>query len=321
MSMRALLLVALGLALTGCPEPKAPPEDPNVVATVNGEQISTVDFEAELAHELQAMEGSGPRTPEQVEPFKRTLLTTMVQRTLLLQSAKGKNLTVTPEEVDRRVLRASADFPAEGFDEALTQGKISSAELKRSTAALLTIEKLFQQEVYARVAVTEGEIRAYHEAHAEELQEPEAVRAAQIVVKGIDDARRIQAQLRAGKKFADLARKYSLSADAKVGGDLGFFSRGVMPPEFDEVAFKLGVGEVSEVVTSDYGFHLFKVLEKKAARKRDLAEVRAKIEERLLSEKRTQAQEAFVKELEKAAQIRINEQSLLAVSGRGRSGQ
>lgn len=310
---RAALAVG-GLALlVACPEPKKPKFDPNVIATINGEVLGRAEFERELSRELQAMDGP-PRTLEQIEPFKRSLLQTMVDRTLLLQAAKLVNVSVTAEEVDRQVLRASSDYPAEGFEDALSQGQLSMADLKRKTAALLTIEKLFQDHIYPRVAVTEEEIRRYYEEHASEFEQPEQVHAAQIVVKGMDEARRIQAQLRAGKKFADLARRYSLSADAKVGGDLGFFPRGVMPPAFDEVTFKLAPNQISDVVTSEYGYHLFKVLEKRPPQRPELADVRREIEEKLLAEKRLHAQTEYVKGLAAKADIQINEQALAAVA-------
>ncbi len=312
--------VWLALLLLGCPEQSKPQQDPNVVAIVNGEILSTAEFEAELSRELQAIAGQNARTSEQVEPFKRALLGTLIERMLLLQAAKAHNVQVTPEEVDRRVLRLSSDYPAEKFEEMLAQSQTSLTELKRKTANLIAIEKLFEEHVYPRVAVTEEEIRRYFDAHADELQEPEQVRAAQIVVKGLDEARRIQSQLRSGRKFSDLARRYSLSADAKVGGDLGFFARGVMPPQFDEVVFKLGVGQVSEVVETDYGFHLFKVLEKKPARKRELAEVRSEVEKRIVKEKRTKAEEEYLRSLEGKADIRVNEQTLLVVSGNPKVG-
>ena len=98
----------------------------------------------------------------------------------------------------------------------------------------------------------------------------------------------------APRQFPDLARRYSLSPDARVGGDLGFFARGTMPPAFDEVVFKLNVGGTSEVVSTEYGFHLFRVLEKKPGRKREFTEVRGVIEERMLASLRSEAQKAYV---------------------------
>ncbi len=308
----------VALSLAACPEPKTASRDEGVVATVNGEVLLRPDFERELARELPSAEGGGAQTPEQLGPFKQSLLQTLIERALLLRAAKEANVSVSPAEVDREVTRISADYPAEGFNEALAQGQLSIAELKQKTAALLTIQKFFQEHVYPRVAVTEEEIRQYYGEHAKDLEEPEQVRAAQIVVKGLDEARRVQQQLRSGKKFADLARKYSLSPDAKVGGDLGFFPRGIMPPQFDEVAFKLGNNQVSDVVSTEYGFHLFKVLAHQPARKRQLQEVRSQIEQKLLARKREEAQLEFVNSLKRQAVIRINEATLSAITGEAR---
>ena len=313
------LLAAALVGAAGCSEKDKNQQDPNVVAVVNGEVIATRDFVDELSREMSSPEAVTPSSPEQEDPYKRALLESLIERALLLQAAREANITVAPEEVDREVMRISSDYPAEGFDEALAQGQLSLAQLKLKTTALLTIEKLFQQKVYPRVGVTEEEIRQYFEEHQAQFQEPEQVRAAQIVVKTMEEAKRIQSQLFQGKKFGDLARKYSLSADAKVGGDLGFFERGVMPPQFDEVAFRLGVNQVSDIVETDYGFHLFKVLERKPARKKELAQVRGEVERRLLERKRADAQKEYLRQLRGKAQIQINDKTLQAVSLKART--
>ncbi|MDP2272552.1 MAG: peptidyl-prolyl cis-trans isomerase [Archangium sp.] len=309
------------LILGACTQQQKPRQDPAVVATVNGEVLKRVDFERLLSREAQAMEGNGPRTPEQVEPYKQALLETLIDRALLLQAAASAGVTVTTEEVDRRVLALSSEYPAGTFDEALAKSQTSRAALTRSTREQLTIEKLLTSEVHSRVAVTEDQIRLYYEEHQADFTEPEQVHAQQIVVKGLDEAKRVQQQLWQGKKFPDLARRYSLSPDARVGGDLGFFARGTMPPTFDEVVFKLNVGGTSEVVSTEYGFHLFRVLEKKPGRKRELGEVRSLIEERMLSSLRSDAQRAYVAALRAKAAIVINDESLSLVSGRAAPGQ
>lgn len=311
--VRLSLLVAVVLA--GCPPQQKAKQDPTVIATVNGEVISRVEFERLLAREAQAMEGNGPRTPEQVEPYKQTLLETLIERALLLQAARASGVTVTTEEVDRRVLALSSEYPAGTFDEALAKSQTSRAALTRSTREQLTIEKLLTQEVHSRVAVSEEQIRQYYEEHVSDFTEPEQVHAQQIVVKGLDEAKRVQQQLWQGKKFPDLARRFSLSPDARVGGDLGFFARGTMPPAFDEVVFKLSVGGTSEVVSTEYGFHLFRVIEKKPPHKSELTEVRSAIEEKLLAALRSDAQRAYVAGLRAKATIVTNDETLVLVSG------
>jgi len=314
--IRTLATALLVLPLAACPQQKAPQQDPNVVATVNGEPIATQSFVQELARETQAMEGDGPRSPEQIEPYKQALLNTSIERALLLQEARKKDVSVGADEVDRAVLALASEYPAGTFDEALARSQTTKSELERRTRVELTIEALFEKEVYARVAVTEEQIRRYFDEHPDEFQVPEQVHAAQIVVKGLDEARRIQQQLWQGKKFGDLARRYSLSPDAKVGGDLGFFSRGQMPPAFDEVVFRLNVGQVSDVVSSEYGFHLFKLLEKRPAEKRDLGEARTEIEQKLLKDLRAQRQREYVAALRAKADIKVNDQVLQALSVR-----
>jgi peptidyl-prolyl cis-trans isomerase C/foldase protein PrsA len=311
--MRAAVLALGLLALAGCHRMKQSREDPAVLASVNGEVLTRTEFEHQLSREIESTDAAPP-TPEQLAPIKRALLDTLVQRMLLLQVAREKNVTVAPGDVDRAVLRVRADYPTDGFDQALSQAHLSLAELKKDQEASLTVLKLFEQEVYPRVGVTEDEIHDYFDAHEADFTEPEQVHAAQIVVKELDEAKRVQQLLRQGQSFADLARKYSLSADARVGGDLGFFPRGRMPPPFDAVCFKLGVGQVSDVVSTEYGFHLFKLLAKRPARKQDFAQARQEIEHRLLERKRARAQADYVQALKAKAQIQINEAALAALT-------
>jgi peptidyl-prolyl cis-trans isomerase C len=302
---------ALLLLVAGCN--RRPPEDPSAapVAWVNGQAISRAEFERELGRSLELADGTSAPTPEQLAALRQTVLQARVDRLLFVQDAARRGLEILPSDVEERLRRMRADWPPEEFEALLAQRHQTVDELRAELRAQLAQEKLFHELVYPRVAVTEEEIRAEIQAHPELLQEPEQVHAAQIVVKELDQAKDIRARLREGARFADLARQRSLSADAKDGGDLGWFPRGVMPPQFDEVAFSLGPGQISDVVTTDYGFHLFKVLERRPARKKDLAAVRGEIERRLLRAKQEQAQTDFVTQLRSRAEIRIN-QTLVA---------
>ncbi len=313
---RRALVTAACVLLAACPRKQAPTQDPNVIATVNGEVIARQDFERELSREAQSMDGDAPRTPEQIEPYKQTLLNTLIERAILLQTARSQNVSVSPDELDRRMLALASEYPAGGFEEMLKRSPTTRQELEKKTKDQLTIEKLLDAEVFSRVAITEEQIRNEFNEHPERFQDPEMVHAEQIVVGGLDDAKRIQQQLWQGKKFSDLARRFSLSPDARVGGDLGFFARGQMPPAFDDVVFRLAPNQVSDVVTSDYGFHLFHLVERRAPRKKDLSEVRAQIERALLEQKRAERQLEYVAQLRAKAQIHVNDQTLTTVSAR-----
>jgi peptidyl-prolyl cis-trans isomerase C len=288
--------------------------DPQVVAMVNQEAIPVAEFERELALAYEFPEGGTAPAPDQLLALKQTVLQGLLDRQLLLQDAQNKAVHVSPEAVQASVARLKAEYQDGRFQEALSQGRLSEPEFQAKTAARLTVEKLVDEVVYQRVAVTEDELQGYLDAHASEFQEPEEVHAAQIVVKDEEDARRLRDELQRGKKFSDLARAHSLSADARLGGDLGWFPKGVMPPEFDKVAFSLQPGQVSDVVTSEYGFHLFKLLDRRPARKRDLAQVRREVERRLLRDKKEKAQADYVRGLREHADIRINQAALAKVS-------
>jgi peptidyl-prolyl cis-trans isomerase C len=314
----AVLLVVLA---TGCN--RRPPEDPSAapVAWVNGQVLTRAEFERELGRSLELPDGTSAPAPDQLATLRRTVLQAQVDRLLFVQEAARRGLDVPAEDVVKRLERMRAEWPPEEFEALLSQRHQTLDELRAEIRTQLVQERLFHKLVYPRVAVTEEEIRAELDAHPELLQDPEQVHAAQIVVKELDQAKELRARLREGAKFGDLARERSLSADAKDGGDLGWFPRGVMPPQFDAVAFSLGPGQISDVVSTDYGFHIFKLLERRPARKKDLAAVRGEVERRLLRAKQEQAQTEFVTQLRSRADIRINEPLVAQVIPRAPAGQ
>ena len=301
-SLAAVLLCACSQQKAPVPAP-APSEAP--VATVDGQPITRQELQRALAEEMSAI-GGAASTPGMLETARRRVLDQLIERLVLLGAARQAKLAVSADEVDRELMRLRMDFAPERFDEMMSQSGQSLADLKKSTEARLTIQKFLHEQVYSRVGVTEEEIRAYYEGHLADFHQPNEVRAAQIVVRTAEQARSIERQIRSGKDFAQMAQTYSLSPDAKRGGDLGYFPRGQMPRQFDQVIFQLKVNQVSGVVRSDYGFHLFKLLARRPARQKTLPEVKGQIEQKLASEKREQAQGEYVKMLKDKASIKVS---------------
>ncbi|MEK7703640.1 MAG: peptidyl-prolyl cis-trans isomerase, partial [Myxococcota bacterium] len=157
------------------------------------------------------------------------------------------------------------------------------------------------------------EIETYLKEHAEMALEPEQVRVRQIVVKTEEDAAMVQRELRSGMTFEDAAMKYSLTPDGKAGGDLGFFARGVMPHVFDETCFGLKANELSKIIPSEYGFHLFKLIDRRPERQRPVEQVRDQIETILRREKERDAQHKKIEELRRANKIVIKETELARI--------
>ncbi|MGI5863789.1 MAG: peptidylprolyl isomerase [Myxococcales bacterium] len=311
-SMLVILAASL-LAASGCREGGEHRAQVDAVAVVNGVPVTSEVFARELAFVRRTSNGVIPQAEDEQLAFKRAALQDFIDRMLVLAAARDAGILVSAEQVDREILKLKAEYHGSGFNEALAEGQLSQHELRERTRARLITERYFVEEIFAREAVTDPEIEAWYREHPGDFAQLEQVRAAQIVVKTADEARRVQNELKKGMSFDEAARRFSLSPDAKVGGDLGFFTRGVMPAVFDKVCFSLPVGRVSEITSSEYGFHVFKVLEKRPAKQRSLEEVRGEVEQLLLRKKHAEAQKRRIEELRERAKIKIEEEALARV--------
>jgi len=217
--------------------------------------------------------------------------------------------------VERAFLRLRAEYPGTHFDDLLAEERMSEAELKAGLKDQLTVEKLFFDEVFPRVTVSDSDVERFYTEHAEEFEQPEQVHAFQIVVKTKEEAQKTREQLkRRPQDFADTARRASLAPEGRQGGDLGWFGRGSGMPEVFDLCFKLPLNALSEVTPSPYGFHLFKVVGRRPPTRRPFAEARGAIAERLLREKRAASQEEYLATLRSHAHIEIDRAALDSVT-------
>jgi peptidyl-prolyl cis-trans isomerase C len=312
----AVAILAAALA-AGCSRCGSGQKDghpaPRAVALVNGEPIGADLFAGELREAQAGAGGEGELQARDV--LRRRILDELVDRALLLQQARARSVVVGQDQVERAFLRIRSEYPGTHFDDLLAQERLSQTELKARLKDQLIVERLFEQEVFPQIEVAEAEIVRHYADHGEEFQEPERVRVQQVVVASRDEAAQLREKLRRNPQtFAEVARKASIAPEGKNGGDLGFIGRGSGFPEVFDVCFALPVNAISEVTPSPYGFHLFKVVEKKAATKRTLEQARGDIAEKLAREKRARAQEEYVGALRKRAQIRIDEKAFAAVT-------
>lgn len=281
------------------------------VAVVNGEPIST----EVLAHELRDTRAGAGEGEGQGDVLRRRVLDELVDRALLLQEARARAIVVGQDQIERAFLRIRSEYPGTHFDDLLAQERLSQTELKSRLKDQLTIERLFEQEVFGRVQVVDAEIERHYADHAAEYQEPERVRVLQIVVPTRDEATQIREKLRRNPQtFGDVARKSSIGPEGKSGGDLGYIGRGAGFPEVFDACFTMPLNVISEITPSPYGFHLFKVVDRKGAQKRTLDQARAEIGEKLAREKRARAQADYLRTLRERAKIQIDEKLLATVT-------
>jgi len=283
---------------------------PRAVAVVNGEPIPAEALSRELRQIRAGGEGEAPS-----EALRKRVLDDLVDRALLLQQARARSIVVGQDQVERAFLRVRGEYPGTHFDDLLARERLSQAELKARLKDQLTVERLFHEEVFPRITVAPAEVDRWYAEHPAEFGEPERVRVLQVVVSSRDEAAALRDRLRREpSQFAEVARASSIAPEGKNGGELGWIGRGAGFPEVFDVCFSLPLNQVSDVVPSPYGFHVFRVVERKAASRRTLDQARGELSERLLRDRRARAQEEYLAALRGRATIQVDQSALSAVT-------
>ena len=175
----------------------------------------------------------------------------------------------------------------------------------------LKIQKYLYFTLYNNITVSESEIRHYYNSHKKEFIKDDEVLLHQIVVKDKDKSTQISGMLKNfPEKFEETARNQSESSEAKKNGLMGYFERGSLPKEMENVVFSLKVNEISPVVESPYGYHIFKITRRRGKRTLYLSNAREEIKKKILAEKMRVAFAAFLKEVRVNAHIKVLYQNL-----------
>lgn len=178
-------------------------------------------------------------------------------------------------------------------------------DAKRGLLQRYAIQRLLQD-----IVVTDAEIEAYYKKNANRFLSTEQVRARHILVAAEEEAQKIKGEIEGGLDFSEAAKKYSTCPSKERGGDLGAFSKGRMVPEFEAVAFALEVGELSDLVKTQFGFHLIMVDEKHPATEMSLEEVASQLNQLVLQEKQADVYEAKLTELKAKYKVELNLEAL-----------
>ncbi|MGB9780203.1 peptidylprolyl isomerase [Caldanaerobacter sp.] len=286
-----LAVIFIGVSLSACSSKKEAVSG-DVVAVVNGEKITNAEYQQIFNQVKEQIESSPTYTKDiwdkdyQGKKFldlvKENVLDSLVAQKLLLQEAKKKNITVTDKEVE---------------EEYNKEKQFNSKVTKEQIKDYLIIDKLFAE--YTKdVKVTEEELKKYYDEHKESF---EIAKARHILVADEKTAEDIYQRLMKGEDFAALAKEYSIDTATKDnGGELGEFPRGVMTPEFEDVAFSLKPGEISKPVKTQYGYHIIQL---ESITLKPFDEVKATIESYLLHDKKNEVIKEKYDELVKASKI------------------
>ena len=303
----ALLLSLIFLiALGGCGEWGRGLPD-HILAQVNEEQITVDEFNREVKELI--LEPGQEVKGRNFSDLKEAYLDQVIERRILVQEARRLGIKVSSEELNQAISEIKKDYPGEGFGEKLGLKGITLEEWKGRLEEKLLAEKMIRHALYYRGEIDEKEAVQYYENHLSKFQISEKVRARQIVVTSEEEAIQLLNQLKKGENFEKLAMKKSLGPEKVEGGDLGYFSKGERPTEFEQV-FSLEAGEISGVIRSPYGYHIFKLDEKIAPRQVPFEEARAGILQELRQKKGEEEYQRWLKGLKGKSKVKINKKWL-----------
>jgi len=299
------------------PPKPVPAQLPAVVARVNGEAISKAEFERAIQNIEQRAGGQLPA--ERRDQIVRGLLDQLVGLRLLKQEAMSRKITVPDTDIDARVAEIKKQFPSEEvFTQALAARKMTLENLRAEARDEASINRMLADALNEKVAATPEQISTFYQQNLERFKQPDQVKASHILIavpQGADEATKaasrakaeeVLKQVKAGKDFAALAKENSQDPGSAVnGGDLGYFRQGQMVGPFNEVAFKLAPGTVSDVVETQFGFHIIKVIDKKPAQTAPLEQVRDQLKQYLENQNKQKETNAFIAGLRAKGKVEI----------------
>ena len=308
----ALLLLASPTLLAGQKEPSK-----DTIAVVNGVQISRADFDAEISRARQQFAGlRQPISSARLSEIKKDVLENLIGRELLYQTSQKHGIKVDEAAINNQLAILKKRFPSETeFNKVLSKNNLSEAAIRAQLERNMAIKEFIDKQFVQKVTISDKESKAYYESNPDLFKQPEQVQASHILIKIDSEAdesqkaqarkkiEKIQKKLQKGEDFAALAKEFSQCPSKAKGGDLGYFQRGQMVPAFEQVAFALKPGAVSDIVETKFGYHLIKVIGKKPETTIPYKDVKDKLEQHLKREKIQKEVTLHVEKLNEKAKV------------------
>ena len=286
------------------------------VAEVGTTKISRQALIEKLKQEQDNFDPELWQDTEGFQVLKKQVLQGMIEQQVLINEAKRLSLSIPDAVLDRSLQELQSGYPDSDFEDRLKKQGLTLAQWNESQRNKMLVQQLIEAEVYTKIPVSDQEIKFYYQSHRKEFYEPDQVHCQHIVTNKQEKAKKILALLDKGESFTVLAQKFSESPDRVNGGDLGLIKRGDYPAVFN-VCFELATGQISPMISSDYGFHIFHLIEKKPGHFLSFSEVRSKIKKGLVASKGQQNLKTWLDERFKTAKIRIREDVLKEITSHG----
>jgi foldase protein PrsA len=210
-------------------------------------------------------------------------LNTLITEKIVALEAAKQNISVSEEEVQKELdISIEQSGGKEQFAQALAYYGYTEEDIRKNIRTNFTIRKLMEPQI----TITEEEMQQYFNENKTSFDTPEQVKASHILVDSEEKALEVKEKIKAGNDFAELAKEYSTDEGSKSqGGQLGYFQRGDMAQQFEDAAFALEVGGISDPVETGFGYHIIKVEDKIAAKEANYEDSKDEVKENLIEQR------------------------------------
>ncbi len=290
------------------------------IAIVNGTVITKDEYERELVRIRDQAARQGKEITEAEMPeIKKQIIDNIIETLVFYQDAIAKGIKADQAMADKEWAQLKSGYPDDkSFEKTLADKKITETLIMDQLQKRNIIKKFIDQNFTQKTVIPESEVKAYYDNNPEQFNKPESVRASHILIpadisadekqkkEARDKVEKIQARVKAGEDFATLAKENSRDpVSSEKGGDLGFFTKGQMVKPVEDAAFALAPGAVSDIVETQYGYHIIKVTDKQPADKFSFDEVKSRLADYLKNIKISKDIGDYTKTLKEKAKIEI----------------
>ena len=289
-----------------------------IVAEVNGEIITYSELKRILdpIYAQYSKVYGGEDLISRVRMARTEALNQLIENKLVLQEAKAQGLEMNEDAVSERLKEIKARFPnEEAFLETLKKEGTSYDSFVSQVKDQLLIKALVGREVTSRVIVSPKEVKEFYDLNKEKFSEGEKVHLFHIMVRkdpqnlflSEETARQLLKKVKDGEDFEQLAKNYSEGPNADKGGDLGFVQPGQLIPQLGDVAFKLSIGQTSDLIDLQGAYHILWVKEKTKPELKSLDQVERQVEDAVFRQKATEMNQKWISSLREKAFISVFE--------------
>ena len=320
--IKSVRIPLIALALIGFFMPVSAETQKEVakVAVVNGNVISKQDFDVSYNTYVKqvTMEAKRPLTESELDQIKGDVLEQLIEQQLLYQAALKQNIQIDEESYIQSIAELDEQLKNNpSFKSEVEKSNYSMEDIHNQIREQFMINSFVNEKFFSSATVNDEEIKLYYEKNKEQFLLPEKISAQHILIKptppdnketranALKKIKEIQEELKSNPDFESLAKSFSQCPSKEKGGDLGFFTRGQMVPPFEEAAFALGINEISDVVETQFGFHLIKVTGKVPGKTIEFDQVKDQLKASLTKQKAMENVDHFLNDAKKSGSIQL----------------